>query len=104
MHKYGSMILLYLMPKISLMNTAHRESSVPVSVTNISKWWKMAIQKLSTLFAGWSESTNPSLEQIEAVNIIISNTTWLRANIPPSQVNIKHCISTDFYVISVCCH
>lgn len=68
----------------------HRESSMPpVTVTNISKWWKMAIQKLSALLAGWSESAYSPLEQIEAVNVIISNTGWLSANIPPSKVTIK---------------
>ncbi|KAK8381931.1 hypothetical protein O3P69_015148 [Scylla paramamosain] len=61
----------------------------PVSVTNISKWWKMAIQKLNALFADWSESSNPPLEQIEAVNAIISNSGWLSAHIPSFQVSLK---------------
>lgn len=68
---------------------SYREYSVPpVNVTNISKWWKMAIQKLNVVFADWSESTDSPLEQIEAVNAIVSNSGWLSAHITSSQVNM----------------
>ncbi|XP_050687762.1 serine/threonine-protein kinase ATR-like isoform X2 [Eriocheir sinensis] len=66
-----------------------KPATPPVTVINISKWWKMAMQKLSTMFGSWSESPGPSIQEIEFVNIIISNTEWLSVNIPPSEVSLQ---------------
>lgn len=49
----------------------------------------MALQKMSTWFANWSESVCLSVKHIEIMNIIISNTGWLSVNVPPSEVSAR---------------
>ncbi|KAG7176083.1 serine/threonine-protein kinase atr-like [Homarus americanus] len=60
-----------------------------VSVMNLSKWWKMTLQKLTTTFVEWSETTSLLLGQVEAACEIISCAGWIAAKTEQSEVCLR---------------
>ncbi|KAK8731546.1 hypothetical protein OTU49_007362 [Cherax quadricarinatus] len=61
----------------------------PISVVNLSKWWKLALQKLSASLEEWSETSNPLPEQLQAACEIISTPAWVASRTPPSEVSLQ---------------
>nr|XP_045585132.1 serine/threonine-protein kinase atr-like isoform X1 [Procambarus clarkii] len=83
------------------------ESTKPlIVVMTLSKWWKVALQKLSGALKDWSETTSPLPQQVEAACEIISTAGWLASSIPKSEVSLQFfpeswLITATDYIVSI---